>query len=428
MAIEVIMPKMEMAQDTGTVVRWLKSEGSQVAKGEPLLEIETDKVTVEVEAPGSGILSAIAAQAGEEVPVGQVIALLRSLEEVKQTTGLDIAISAAKATATPVAQRIAAAHNVDLSQVQAEGRRINKQDIEAHLTGSQQRQSPARLAPASPLARRLAREKGLEINQINGSGPAGVVLAADVRAARPVSAPPVEMEMPELVNYRVIPLKGMRKTIAERLQHSAQTAPHIALTLAVNMTEVERLMAKLAGPVQQETGYELTLTAVLARVTALALTHHPRLNAHLVDEEIREFGEVGLGIAVALDDGLIVPVIHQAEHKGLATLQSELNDLVKRARAGKLARAEVTGGTFTISNLGMYGIEQFTAILNPPEVGILAVGAMTPSPVEIEGQLVLRPSMRLTLMVDHRAVDGAVGAQFLATLKAMLENPYRLLM
>jgi pyruvate dehydrogenase E2 component (dihydrolipoamide acetyltransferase) len=427
-AIEVIMPKMEMAQDTGTVVRWLKTEGSQVAKGEPLLEIETDKVTIEVEAPGSGILSEISAQAGQEVPVGQVIALLRSPEEIKQTPSLEVVTSATRTTATPVAQRIAAAHNLDLSQIQAEGRRINKQDIEAHLAGSQARQFPARLRPASPLARRLAREKGLEISQINGSGPGGAVLAADVRAASPVSAPLPETAPPEPVNYRVIPLKGMRKTIAERLQHSAQTAPHIALTLAVDMTEVERLMANLAAPIQQETGHELTLTAVLARVTALALTRCPRLNAHLVDAEIREFDEVGLGIAVALDDGLVVPVIRQAQQKGLATLQRELNELVKRARAGKLALAEVKGGTFTISNLGMYGIEQFTAILNPPEVGILAVGAITPGPIGIGGQLALRPLMRLTLMVDHRAVDGAVGAQFLATLKAMLENPYRLLM
>jgi pyruvate dehydrogenase E2 component (dihydrolipoamide acetyltransferase) len=221
-------------------------------------------------------------------------------------------------------------------------------------------------------------------------------------------------------------MKGIRKVIAERLQHSAQTAPHIALTLSVDMTEIKRLMANLAGPVRQETGLELTLTAILARVTALALIRHPRLNAHLVDQEIREFKEVALGIAVALEDGLIVPVIRNAQARGLAALQAELSDLAQRGRAGKLGLDQIKGSTFTISNLGMYGVEQFTAILNPPEVGILAVGAITPGPAELEGQLVMRPLMRLTLMVDHRAVDGAVGAQFLATVKTILENPYRL--
>jgi pyruvate dehydrogenase E2 component (dihydrolipoamide acetyltransferase) len=409
---------MEMAQDTGTVVRWLKAEGSPVTKGEPLLEVETDKVTVEVEAPGSGILSRIMAPAGTEAPVGQVIAVLLSPEEAGQPPSPAPAV-------TPVAQRMAAAHHIDLSLVQAEGQRIKKQDIEAHL--AQQRKTTARLSPASPLARRLAKERGLDLSQINGSGPEGAVRAADVYSAAP-PAPLLEQAVPEPADYRVIPLKGIRKVIADRLQYSFQTAPHIALTLPVDMTEIKRLIANLAGPVRQETGLELTLTVILVKVTALALLRHPRLNAHLVDQEIREFKPVSLGVAVALPDGLVVPVLRQPQQKGLANLQTELTDLVQRARVGKLGLAELKGSTFTISNLGMFGIEQFTAILNPPEVGLLAVGAITPGPVELDGQLAMRPLLRLTLMVDHRAVDGAVGAQFLATLKEMLENPYRLLL
>ncbi|MSP14906.1 MAG: 2-oxo acid dehydrogenase subunit E2 [Chloroflexi bacterium] len=472
MPIDVIMPKLEMAQDTGTVVRWLKAEGSTVQKGEPLLEIETDKVAVQVEAPGSGILSRVIAAEGEEVPVGQVIALISSPAEAA-------AAAPSAPAATPVAQRMAAAHNVDLQQVQTAGRRIEKQDIEAYLArGASQPQAAApglaRLTPASPLARRLAWERGVAVTQLRGSGLDGAVLAADVRQqgpALPVQSPAFSPVVPEDrkqpipqdyappgrtgtergrgegqvpsegqpdSGYRVIPLKGTRKIIAERVQRSFQSAPHIALTLPVDMTEVRRLMERLSAaapghlPAGNGAGSKLGLTAILARCCAVALTHHPRLNAHVVEGsnaslEIREFASVHLGMAVALDDGLIVPVIRDAQAKGLSAIQAEIDDLVRRARAGALKLEEVKGSTFTISNLGMFGIEQFSAILNPPEVGLLAIGAIIPGPLEIQGQMVMRPLMRLTLMADHRAVDGAVGARFLATLKAMLENPYLLL-
>jgi pyruvate dehydrogenase E2 component (dihydrolipoamide acetyltransferase) len=427
MAVEVIMPKMEMAQDTGTVVRWLKAEGSPVQKGEPLLEIETDKVTVEVEAPGSGVLTGVTAWEGEEVPVGTVIARLVPAGTVEAAPAPVTAPAVpAPVSATPIAQRMAAEHGIDLSEIRVAGRRIEKRDVEAYL--AQRKAAPAapRLSPASPLARRLAQEMGLDVAQIDGSGPDGAVLAADVRAAseaRVVVAPAV----PEAAPYRVIPLTGARKVIAERTQRSFQTAPHIALTLSVDMSETMRLMEHLAEPIRQETGSELTLTAVLVQVTALALTRHPRLNAHLVDNEIREFDGVHLGIAVAVEDGLVVPVIRAAQTKGLAAIQTDLLDLARRARAGELTLQEIKGSTFTISNLGMYGIEQFTAIINPPEVGLLAVGTITRGQVEVAGQMTTRPLMKLTLMADHRAVDGAAGAQFLGTLRAMLENPYRLL-
>jgi len=431
--IEVIMPKMEMAQDTGTVVRWLKAEGDSVQKGEPLLEVETDKVTVEVEAPGSGILSGVTAQAGAEVPVGQVIARLLAPEAAApaETEPPVEAASGPTPAVTPVAQRMAAAHQLDLGRIAPAGRRVTKADVSAHLARQPDERKP-RLRPASPLARRLAHEEGLDLAGINGSGPEGAVVAADIRAALAAAAKAETMvEKPEAApveGYRVIPLRSMRKVIAGRLQQSYQNAPHISLTLPVDMTEMERLMAHLAEPVRQETGKELTLTAILAQAVALALTRHPRLNSHLVGEEIREFEQVHLGIAVALEDGLVVPVIRSAQSKRLAALQIELSDLAGRARANKLALPELKGSTFTLSNLGMYGIEQFTAIINPPEVGILAVGAIMPGPKEVGGQLVMRPLLRLTLMVDHRVIDGAVGAQFLATLKGLLENPYRLIL
>src|SRR5262245_39962745 len=346
MAVEVIMPKLEMAQDMGTVVRWLKAEGEVIRKGEPLLEIETDKVTVEVEAPGSGILSDISAREGDEVPVGQVIAQLLSSEERDP-----IVASAAEAkfkpgegvagpvlAATPVAQRMAATHQLDLGQIAASGRRVTKEDVSTHLARQQisiRAEGPlweSRLQPASPLARRLAHEQGLDLSKIHGSGPEGAVLAADLRrvseTALPKAEPVTGLELPQVEEYRSIPLRSIRKVIAQRLQQSYQHAPHISLTLTVDMTETERLMANLTEPIQQETGKMLTLTAVLAQVTATALGRHPRLNAHLVgDEEIREYESVHLGIAVALEDGLIVPVIRQAHLKRLATMQIELNDL-----------------------------------------------------------------------------------------------------
>ena len=420
MTIDVIMPKMEMAQETGTVVRWLKAEGSTVQKGEPFLEIETDKVIIEVEAPGSGILTEVTAHAGDEVPVGRVIAKLASAEEIKQTP------KPTPVSATPIAQRMATEHDVNLSQIPVEGRRIGKQDVEAYLAQRVVTPVNVRLTPASPLARRLASEAGVNVSQIDGSGPHGAVLAADVRACRDTKHA-TETSILDVAPYRAIPLQGVRKVIAERLQHSFQTAPHIALTLSVDTTELRRLLDHLAEPVKEETGSKLSLTAVLVRITALALTHHRRLNAHLIDQEIREFAGVHIGVGVALDEGLIAPVIRDAQAKGLSTIQSELVDLAHRARSGKLELQEIKGSTFTISNLGMFGIEQFTAILNPPEVGLLAVGAIRPEMVDIDDKVTTRPVMRLTLIADHRAVDGAVGAQFLATLKTMLENPYRLL-
>lgn len=414
------MPKMEMAQETGTVVRWLKAEGSTVQKGEPFLEIETDKVIIEVEAPGSGILTEITAHAGDEVLVGSVIAKLASAEEIEQMP------KPTQVSATPIAQRMATEHDVNLSQIPVEGRRIGKRDVEAYLAQRVVTPVNVRLTPASPLARRLASEAGIDVSQIGGSGPNGAVLAADVRATGE-TRPATETTIPDIAPYRAIPLQGVRKVIAERLQHSFQTAPHIALTLSVDTTELRRLLDHLAEPVKEETGSKLSLTAVLARITALALTHHRRLNAHLIDQEIREFAGVHIGVGVALDEGLIAPVIRDAQVKGLSTIQGELVDLAHRARSGKLELQEIKGSTFTISNLGMFGIEQFTAILNPPEVGLLAVGAIRPEMVDIDDKVTTRPVMRLTLIADHRAVDGAVGAQFLATLKAMLENPYRLL-
>jgi pyruvate dehydrogenase E2 component (dihydrolipoamide acetyltransferase) len=383
-AVEVVMPAMEMAQDTARLVRWLKTPGEPVRKGEPLLEIETDKVTVEIEAPASGVLANVTVQAGDEVPVGRVIALLLAESERPAAPLFPESKPAAGSPAAP-------------------------------LVSSPSRGEVARRrTPASPKARRLAQEQGLDLALLSGSGPEGAVLAADVRAGGVRQPAPLPGGSDA---YRAIPIKGMRKVIAERVRSSHQTVPHIALTLSADMGAALRVRERLA------TTGTLSLTALLVKLVGVALPRHPRLNAHLVGDEIREFTAVHLGVAVALSDGLVVPVVHNVERKAVSAIQAELRDLTDRARAGSLKLKEVQGATFTLSNLGMFGVEQFTALVNPPEVGILAVGSTREVPVGVNGQIVLRPRMQMTLSADHRTVDGAVAAAFLNTLKGILENP-----
>jgi len=447
MAKEVVMPALEMAQDTGTLVRWLKAEGEFVAQGEPLMEIETDKVTVEIEAPSAGWLSNITVQSGDEVPVGQVIALLLTDSEWASKRGH--AIKPADATAgggnkvvniSPVAQRLAAEHGLDLATIPVAlpGNRLTKEDVLAYLQSQQSAEgngaASRRLLPASPKARRLAGEQGIDLTTVQGSGPGGAVRVADVQArlAQQPKTQPAPVTSPlmapsSITDYSIVPIRGKRKVIAQRLQASYQTAPHIALTLTVDMSETLRLCQRLGAAIQAESGHALTFTAIFAKVISATLRKHPRLNAHLVDDEIHEFSTVHLGVAVALDEGLVVPVLRHIEQKGLAALQGELNDLTQRARGNALRLDEIKGSTFTLSNLGMFGIEQFTAILNPPEVGILTIGVIKETPVGIEGRLELRPLIQLTLNADHRAVDGAVAAAFLKALKEAFENPYLLL-
>ena len=442
----VVMPALEMAQDTGTLLRWLKHEGEQVQRGEPLMEIETDKVTLEIESGGSGVLTQVSAGPGDEVPVGQVIALLLAEGEAavvaapaavsasparparalpaSPVAAKPAAVSRAPATvaASPLARRLAAEHGVDLSELPATAGRISKADVLAWL----ERQGPAggsRML-ASPLARRLAGERGIELATLSGSGPQGAVLAGDVRAPE-VAAAPEAAAADEVL--RVVPLTGMRGAIAARTQASARNAPHISLTLSADMSEALRLQQQLSPAVQAASGHKLTLTTLLARAVAATLKTHARLNAQLLEDGIHEYRPVHLGVAVALADGLLVPVMRDCDTLGLAQLQASLQQLAQRARARTLTAAELRGATFTLSNLGMYGIEHFSAIINPPEVAILAVGAVQERVVAVEGQAVVKPMLQLTINVDHRAVDGAVAAAFLRDLKQLLEDPWSLL-
>lgn len=448
MAATVIMPRFGMTQEQSTIVAWLVEEGSYVQKGDPICEVTTDKINMEVEAPADGYLKGIRHQAGDVVPVTEVIAyIVAEGEEVP--AGSPAAASAAVVSeaavpppaqapaATPVARRLAEAEGIDLAAIVGSGvgGKIVREDVEKALAARSSRAIDGKVR-ATPAARRLAREHGVDLAAITGSGPQGRVQGSDVRAAlaapRPAAAPaPVPIPAPPVEAgsvLRVIPLEGMRGTIARRMQASYQQAPHITFTLDVDMTHALALRADAAARLPE--GHPgVSLTAVIVKVCAWALRQHPLLNSHLVEDKIIVYQDVNIGMAVALDEGLIVPVIHHADRKGLIEIGAEVADLAQRSRENRLRADDITGGTFTVSNLGMFGVDRFTAILNPPEVGILAVGSLTKRFVPDEhDQPLLRPFITLTLSADHRAVDGATAARFLATLREALEQPARALL
>lgn len=409
MAKEVIMPALGMAMESGVLLRWFKAEGEPVTRGEPLLEIETDKTTVEVEATASGILAQITARPGDEIPVGQPIALILAPGE----TVPQPASARPEVLASPVAARIAAEHNLDLARVKPGGGRIQKDDVLGYL--SQQPAAPADgRQPASPKARRLAGEHNLELAAIAGSGPAGAVLAADVLQAAAARAEAPSPPVPELA-----PLSRMWQVMAQRLTESWQTVPHFYLEREVHAGP---LLAWRAGA-KERFEPQATLTDLLVKLVAVALRRHPRLNAMWRNGDVVLNSEVNVGLAVAIEEGLLVPVIHQADRLGMQALAQRRQELVARAQAGKLTVADLQGGTFTVSNLGMFGVDAFNAIVNPPQAAILAVGRVADRVTPVGGQPVVQPMVTLTLSCDHRVVDGARGAQFLQTLAGLIEDP-----
>ncbi len=431
MAKDVIMPALGMAQETGTLLQWLKAPGAAVAKGEPLMEVETDKATVEVEAPASGILANVTAQPGDVVPVGKPIALILAPGEVAPQAEP----APARVTATPVAARVAAEHNLDLAQIKPQGGRVQKEDVLAYLAAHRQPPTNGR-ALASPKARRLAQERGLDLREIMGSGPDGAVLAADVLAASPS---PVgrgvrgEGEIREIARVsttapETLAASRMWRVMAERVSQAWTTIPHFYLLREVNAARLIawRDDAQKRAAAQKGAG-KITYTDLLVKLVAAALRRHPRLNASWQNDAIVLNPDINLGLAVAVDEGLVVPVIHRADQLGLSQLAARRIEVVAKAQAGKLSLADISGGTFTLSNLGMYGVDQFNAIVNPPQAAILAVGRVAERVVPLHGQPVVQPMMTLSLSCDHRVVDGARGAQFLQTLADLIEDPLRLL-
>jgi pyruvate dehydrogenase E2 component (dihydrolipoamide acetyltransferase) len=421
MSVEIIMPKVDMVMETGTFVEWLKEEGEEVTKGEPLFVIITEKASIEIESPASGILGGLLAKKDDVIPVTEVIGyILEPGEEppIPMETDLQPETSAEAMGAVAVESKT------------AEGSAQPKTSLPA---GDGK-------ARATPVARRLADEMGIDLTHVEGRGPRGRIHKADVldfadrqpavfptQTVRYTPAETLPIGLPEAVVRSVVPLTGPRRLIAERMAYSAATAPHFTLSLKVDMSEATRLRSNLQDRIMAQTGYKLSYTAILALATSWVLTRHPFLNASLNGDEIIQWEDIHLGIATSLEDSLIVPVIRNAQEKSLVDITSALGDLVERARSKHLTPSEITGSTFTISNLGMFDIESFSAIINPPEAAILAVGKIVKMPIDADGELLMKPMMNMTLSVDHRVVDGAGGARFLSDLKAVLENPYLLL-
>jgi pyruvate dehydrogenase E2 component (dihydrolipoamide acetyltransferase) len=409
-AKDVIMPALGMAQETGTLLQWLKSPGDLVTQGEPLMEVETDKANVEVEAPASGTLSNVSARPGDVIPVGQTIALILAPgEAAPQIKPLPVSISA-----TPIAMRVAAEHNVDLSQIKPKGDRVQKDDVLAYVEA--RAKGNGRLL-ASPKARRLAKERGLELTAIAGSGPSGAVLAADVLMAQ-VPTPIEGAAAPETLG-----VSRMWRVMVERISQAWTTIPHFYLMREVNAA---RLIA-WRDSARQRASEKVTYTDLLIKLTAAALRQHPRLNATWQNGAIVLSPAINIGLAVAVDEGLIVPVIQHADHLSLGQLAARRAELVAKAQANTLSLDDISGGTFTISNLGMYGVDAFNAIVNLPQAAILAIGRIADRVVALNGQPVVQPMITFSLSCDHRVADGARGAAFLQGLAELVEDPLRLL-
>jgi pyruvate dehydrogenase E2 component (dihydrolipoamide acetyltransferase) len=424
MKAEVIMPKVDMDQESGTLVEWLKQEGDTVKKGDPLFVILTAKATIEIEAPESGILRGITAKKDDVIPVTEVIAYIVSPDEKFEAP-------AAKSAETNATVKTAVSGTAE-SKVQ------ESTAAPTMIAGD------ASQVRATPLARAIARDKGLDLTVVPGRGPRGRIYKADVLSAveKGVGAPTAKpaaftgqignvptMQIP-LPNARIrerIPLKGIRSVIAQRLSYSWSTIPHIYESVNVNMEEVVRLRERVNQVVQEHTGLKVSYTAILALAVARLLPKHPSLNSSFTGEEVIQWEDVNLGIATSLEDYLIVPVVRSAQEMNLENIVKEMSRLLESARSKKMEPADMSGSTFTITNLGMFGIESFTAIINPPETAILAVGKMLDTPVVIDGKVEIRPMMNLTIAVDHRVNDGARAAKFLTELKSTLENPYLLL-
>ena len=430
MATEVKLPRLGQGMESGTIVKWLKGEGEPVKKREPLYELDTDKVTQEVEAEADGVLLKIVVDSGE-VEVGRTIAFIGAEgEDVPSGNGAAPAAAAADAPADELPKRDDGADTSAERPAEATAREEDYAEGERAAADAAAAETTPSVAPAaadgrikaSPLARRLAREKGVELAQVRGSGPEGRIVAEDVERFRPEpqTAPGAA---PSFAGGEVeeLELTSTRKTIARRLTE-AWHAPVFQLTVNADMTRAnelrERLVARLA-----EGEAKPTVSDLLTKVCAAALVRHRAVNAHFTGESIRRFPSAHVGMAVAAPNGLIVPVIRDADRKTISEIAAARADLVERARDGKLQRADLEDGTFTISNLGMFGIQQFVAVLNPPQAAILAVGATVETPVARDGQVEIRPLMTLTLTCDHRAIDGADGAEFLRTVKELLEEP-----
>lgn len=450
MATEVYMPKMSDHMQKGTILKWLVEEGDEVNEHQPLFEVETDKAIGEVESRAAGIIRGMRASEGTEVPVGEVVAfILEPGEEVppvpplsaerEDATQEEAAEAPARAAppreverppAAPAARRVAKELDVDLAQVKGTGPggRIKVEDVQAYAEkgkAPEATEATSKRVLASPVARRLAEERGVDLHQVAGSGPGGRITKSDVLSHFEAATADVAKAGAGLEGeFDWVELSNIRRITAERMSLSKKTVPHFALSVEIDMSEARLLRDTLMDRVIAETGTRLSYTALIVKVVALALNRHPLANAEFADGRIKTYHDVNIGVAVGVDEGLVVPVVRDADEKSLARIASELKSFQEKAATLRLAPHDLSGGTFTVTNLGMFGIDDFTAIINVPQSAILAVGRIADKPKVLDGAVHVRPMMSVTLSVDHRVLDGLSGARFLDDVKSMLENPY----
>ncbi len=433
MATKVIMPKLSPTMEEGQISRWLKKEGDKVSMGEPLAEIDTDKATMEMQALANGVLRKILINEGQSAPLGQLIAVIGEPDE-------DIAslVSEAPAAAPKPEQKKEEPPQQAQPQPQEQPAPQAKAAAAGASTVDNGRQPQAAASSdsarliVSPLAARMAAEAGLDLRSLQGSGPGGRIIKKDIEAAltQPKAAPaaqpfpravePARFQQAAASGYRDEPASEIRKTIAKRLVTSLGPVPHFFLTTEI---EMDRAAEMRAGINALDPDLKISINDIIIKVTAAALMQHPEVNASFQEKFVRYYEHADIGVAVAIEEGLITPVVRAADQKSLSEIAAEVRELAGRARSRKLKPEEYTGASFSISNLGMFGIDEFTAVINPPEGAILAVGAMSAKPVVRENQIVIRQMMRVTMSCDHRVIDGATGAKFLQTFKKILENP-----
>jgi len=403
MITKVHMEALSPTMEEGQLVRWLKAEGDAVSSGEILAEIETDKATMELVARGDGILKKILLAQGGTAPVGEVIAVIAAAgDDLSSVAGTATAPTSAPARPAKLAAPPEAATAASPPAAYAKGR-----------------------VKASPLARRLADDLGVDLAAVEGSGPGGRIVKRDIEGAKKAAAAaptPATPPAPAESEYEDVPVSQLRKTIAKRLAESIGPIPHFFLTIDVDMSRIVEARQTINAMLERQ-GEKISINDIVLKGVAAALRRHPDCNAQWQGTHVRRFSAVHLGVAVAVEDGLITPVVKNAHLKGIAQIAREVRELAARAREKRLMPEEYTGSTFSVSNLGMFGVHEFTAIINPPEAGIVAVGAVEDTPVVVDAQVVTRPRMRVTMSCDHRVIDGAQGSRFLATLKAMLEEP-----
>lgn len=423
MATQVVMPKLSPTMEEGQVARWLKKEGEKVSMGEPIAEIDTDKATMEMQALSGGVLRKVLVNEGESAPLGQPIAIIGEADEDISELLKAARSSAPKApveqpTKLPESEAAPAIQPTQPREVQTDGRRA----------------MGGRML-VSPIAARMAAESGVDLNAVRGSGPGGRIIKRDIEEAMrapktaPAGAPALRpLTMPKgepgavygPSAYRDEPMSEMRRTIARRLVTSLGPVPHFFLTTEIEMDRAADMRQQINALYPDA---KVSLNDIIIKVAAVSLIQHPRVNASFQDKTVRYYEHADIGVAVATDNGLITPIVRAADVKSLLDIAAEVKELATRARGRKLKPEEYMGATFSISNLGMFGIDEFTAVINPPEAAILAIGAMSEKPIARAGEIEIHQMMRVTMSCDHRVVDGAVGAQFLQTFKQILENP-----